>query len=211
MNVKILLDREPTAHNYKLLSFLMNNVKTYRSGLHMSIVTIQKKHHKTLDKKITTLPAAYIGTNVVMGYQNIIKSIKMAYTQTASNNNEDPVQSFWEKNIQTGIDEVKKRPSEKESIDSRFTEVSKLRKDAYNARAPRFKNKSMPEETPIKENGSNKKNLKRNNAPKTTAEMMMQHSESNGAQSGDYDDPATIETDPHMRMFWANQNITPGT
>lgn len=210
MNVKIMMDRTPSSHNKKLMSFLMANVKDYRRNLRMSIITIPKDQHKSLDSKITALPAAYVGTNIVIGYKKIMGSITSAFNQTKTKVDQDPVQSFWDKNIQQGLGDVKRKPTESDNLSSRFTEATKKRTNAYAERAPRFKNapRGDPEAAPQRSNAAPQRS---NAAPTSTTEMIMQNVAGGGGQSGDADDPTRLETDPYMKMFWANQTQTPGT
>ena len=215
MNVKIMMDQVPSSHNKKLLSFLMTNVKDYRRNLRMSIITIPKTQHKSLDAKITALPAAYIGTNVVIGYKQIMGSIRNAFDQTKSKVDADPVQSFWDKNIQKGLGDVKRKPTDNDNLSNRFTEATKKRTTAYAGRAPRFKNApraASGQSTEHQEQSSNAPRQQSNNAPTSTAEMIMQQTSENATKvGGDIDDPTMLETDPYMKMFWANQTQTPGT
>lgn len=214
MNVKIVMDRAPTNRNKKLMSFLLKNVSEYRSCLQMSIVTIPKKNHKTLDANITALPAAYIGTNIVIGYKDIIRSIAAAYNQRKLYMPDDPIQSFWDKSIKQGLGEIKKENNDDEDMASRFTESIRRRKKAYESRAPSFKNKNTSHSNADDNfNGASEPppDMKKNRAPTTTEEMILQHTDDNVTRVGDYDDPMKLETDPHMKMFWANQSITPDT
>jgi hypothetical protein len=205
MIVKIMMDKVPSTHNKILMEFLLKNVTSYRDKLQMSIVTISKSQHKSLDAKVTALPAAYIGSNIVVGYKNIIEAMKSASNQVAIHVNNDPVQSFWDKNIQQGMGKPVVKKSEDEDISARFTAATKNRTAAYESRAPRFKNapKSGQSSAPSKKN----KGIQSNAAPTTTAERMMQN---DADVQLDVDDPTALETDPIMKMFWANQTTTPG-
>jgi hypothetical protein len=214
MNVKIMMDQAPSSRNKKLMSFLMNNVKVYRSNLRMSIITIPKDQHELLDAKITALPAAYIGTNIVIGYKQIMSSITTAFNQTKAKIDVDPVQSFWDNSIKDGLGEVKRNQTDGDNLSTRFTEVTKKRSLAYAKRAPKFKNapNQMPaQNTKGQEQPINMSNQRSNAAPTSTAEMIMQNTEGNTPSVGDADDPALLESDPYMKMFWANQTQTPGT
>jgi hypothetical protein len=211
-----MMDRAPSTHNKKLMSFLMTNVKTYRSNLRMSIITIPKNQHKSLDVKITALPAAYIGTNIVIGYKKIIGSITTAFNQTKAKIDVDPVQSFWDNNIKKGLGDVKKTPTDNDNLSSRFTEATKKRTSAYAGRAPKFKNgpKSIAPPSAVGRDQNIQAPRQRSNvAPTNTAEMIMQNSSDSAmnAGAGDVDDPTLLEKDPYMKMFWANQTQTPGT
>jgi hypothetical protein len=205
MVVKIMMDNVPSSHNKFLLDFLLKNVTNYRDKLQMSIITISKSQRKSLDAKVTALPAAYIGSNIAVGYKNIIDAIKSASNQVAIRVNNDPVQSFWDKNIQKGMGETAVKKSEDADISARFTAATKNRTAAYDSRAPRFKNapKNLGQSS-----ANTNASIQSNTAPTTTAERIMQNDAA--ASSNDADDPTALETDPIMKMFWANQTTTPG-
>jgi hypothetical protein len=208
MNVKIIMDQSPSPHNKKLLSFLITNVKDYRSNLRMSIITIPKSQHKTLDAKITALPAAYIGSNVVIGCKKIIVSITTAFNQSKLHVNDDPIQSFWDKSFKNGLGEVSKAPSDSDALASRFTEVTKKRSSAFAVRAPRFKN-APPKSTDNKKQGSQGSSetfIDDDDDMDANTHDKKKVSEVDSNSINDVADLAlTTETDPHMRQFWANQ------
>jgi hypothetical protein len=218
MIIKIMMDRVPSNHNEKLMSFLMKNVNEYRNNLRMSIITIQNKHHKSLDAKITALPAAYIGINIVIGYKQIMSSITAAFNQSNANADADPVQSFWDKSIKNGLGDVKRKPTDDDALSSRFTEATKKRTNAYAGRSSKFKNGPRPESVHNAGDSNDEHDQRVNtsqqrshSAPTSTAEMIMQQHSPTTLKGVDVDDPALLETDPYMKMFWANQAQTPGT
>jgi hypothetical protein len=206
VNVKILMDKNPSGVNRKILDFLMTNVNDYKMYLSMSISTISSKQMDSLDSKIESLPAAYIGKNVVMGCEQIINNISSAYNNCKLRvDNSDPIQSFWDKNIKEGLGEsTKKNPGDELSL--RFTEVTKNRKEAINGRSGRFKGgKERAALNDSDEDDDNSKKFKHKEkkgspAKKNTTSTDLQYD----------DDPGELETDPHMKMFWANQKHTPG-
>ena len=213
VNIKILMDKNPTSANKKILEFLMNNVNEYKMYLGMSISTISRKHRDSLDSKIKSLPAAYIGNNTVIGYENVIRGISAAYKNCKMKvDNDDPIQAFWEKNIKDGLGEKTKKNTEDE-LSVRFTSATKNRNAAINSRAGRFKggkahmNKKNNSDDDEDDEGENKEN-NNNSAPKDTAEMMQKNISSTDLKYDD--DPSEFETDPHMKMFWENQKHTPG-
>jgi len=180
----------------------------------MSIITIPKNKHSLLDAKITALPAAYIGTNIVIGCKQIMSSITTAFNQTKAKIDVDPVQSFWDNSIKDGLGDVKRKPTDNDNLSTRFTEATKKRTNAYAGRAPKFKNN--PRSASLQNTGGGNENVNTprqssNRAPTSTAEMVMQNSGDNASSVGDADDPTLLEKDPYMKMFWANQTQTPGT
>jgi hypothetical protein len=208
MNVKIIMDRAATSHNRKLITFLLSKVNMYRKNLRMQIITVPKKEHKSLDEKITALPAAYVGTNIIIGYKDVMRAITIAYNKTIAQGNADPVQEYWEKSITHGMDSKESGgKTENENISKRFTAATKRRGDSYARRAPPKpgkKGSAASTPSPMKSQS--------NKAPTTTAAMISANASSSEFIS--QDDPmaaSNLEKDPLMAAFWRNNEVTPGT
>lgn len=216
MNVKIIMDRTPTPHNKKLLTFLLGNVEAYRKNLRMSIITIPKKEHKALDRKITALPAAYVGTNIIIGYKDVMRAITIAYNKTTAQGDVDPVQAYWEKSITQGMENADgdSGRNENEDISKRFTAATKRRGDSYARRAPSKPGKGdgkMPS-APAPQRAPDIRPQRSNKAQTTTSGLMAANASSSDFMS--QNDPmsaSNIEKDPLMAAFWRNNEITPGT
>jgi hypothetical protein len=222
MDVKIIMDRSPTTHNKKLLEFLFKNIPEYRKKLRMNVTTIPKKDHKTLDRKISALPAAYIGTNVVIGYKDIMREITTAYNKSLTMFASNPVQSYFESSIMKGIDEKEEKTDndiDNADISKRFTDATNRRKSAYASRAPpkpgksRISKNTADRDKPIDIKPA-RPSTKREGPATSTSDLMIDNMNESHGDYMSQNDPSSasnLETDPLMAAFWRNHNeVTPG-
>lgn len=194
MNVRIIMARSPSPTNKRLLTFLHDNVMKFKSSLQMNITTVSKSDQPQLDAAITKLPAAYVGTRVVMGNKNIADAIRTAFEQSRIARPDDPVRNFMDKAIMEGMDS-KESINPGNELSKQFTAASQSRKISMEATKPKNKfGKSKPQQAP--------------NKPQSTTPFATE-----AGASTSYTDPnrpSTFESDPIMKMYWENQETTPG-
>lgn len=233
MRVVIMLDRAPTAANRKLLNYLLQNVANYRTKLRMRITTVPKRSHKTLDKRIKKLPAAFVGTRLVMGPAAIIGAIKGAFTQVNAVP-QDPVRDFMRTTMLDGLDPgmggvtggrtpAPPPPSPDEShvvaganprdLAKRFTSETQRRQNQRNSLDPRKRQQSTGE-SPSASRAPSKRNQRRQRSKPPSAHPASAPSSATPTEyisATDPNRPSAMDDDPFMKMYWANQEVTPGT
>lgn len=208
MDVSIIISETPSAASKKLMEFLMSVVNEYKKYLKMQINVVSKEDHKTLDKAITGLPAAYIKNKLVMGRANIESEIKEAYKKSQLKISADPVQDFWLREMTRPDESVK---SHSDNISSKFTTMSQSRDQVRKARdqggrhsanRPSHGSSRPPQYTPQNDQTQGSMTIKSSTTPPQQTPKSISALDPNR--------PSTMVSDPLMKMFWENQEtITP--
>jgi hypothetical protein len=198
MNVQITLSEENSLDNKLLLDWLNDHVAEYKQRFKFAPI-------KTLRGQAKGLPCARIGQKApVIGRKPIVAALQSTYEDLMrlQGGADGEVNAFLSKAIERGIDE----PNPTEGADSQrlaaqFTLESQHR-EAMKARATgQPVAKVGPTRSPIPGGPTRgeRKQQCAGNVPKSAV-----------AAGFDQVDGG-METDPHMRAYWANQLQTPGT
>jgi hypothetical protein len=224
MEVRFVLAKTPSTENKQLMSFLLDNVVTFRKSMRMRIDPLVKA--KKGGKP--TPPVMYVGPRLpVIGYKNIKAELNKAH-QTVVNltGASDPLEEFWKEGIKRGMDEAPEKAAGEDTLAKKFTaktaERERLRPSKKNGKvlppAPKHQDDEnsgdhapsfRPSTAALRQMQTRHSD---NSAPKTTSEMAMQSLGPSGdyMTSADPSAPIHFDDDPHMRKYWANNMVTPG-
>ena len=222
LKVRIELEDTPSSENKYLMNFLLDNVEMFRRVMEMRADMV----HAPAKKK-KAYPALYIGQqNPVIGYKEMVKHLNSAYQRVASLGTSDPVAEFWREGIK-----APDHPSQESTSDNdlarKFTETTMQRAANKPKKAGGRPMPSSPKHShaddddmpapKLRASGSQKPQSRpATSRPQTRAappprKPMAPAGDSGEFSADDPDAPHNMDSDPQMRMFWANQTITPGT